>query len=162
MYIGEHCKVAAMLAAVLPEHHCKIVAELIFSTFDRDRDGFIDFSEFLLATHGTAVASPEDKLRWAFQLYDKVVTESYITHTHCLHTKFKQDGSKAIHLREMLEVFGTLYLTEGVSEQLAIDRAQRIFSCLDTNNDGEITEEEFVTGCLQVKLTPNVTFFNSS
>ena len=54
----------------------------------------------------------------------------------------------------MLEVFGTLYLTEGVSEQLAIDRAQRIFSCLDTNNDGEITEEEFVTGCLQVKLTP--------
>ena len=62
----------------------------------------------------------------------------------------------------MLEVFGTLYLTEGVSEQLAIDRAQRIFSCLDTNNDGEITEEEFVTGCLQVKLTPppNVTFFN--
>ena len=63
----------------------------------------------------------------------------------------------------MLEVFGTLYLTEGVSEQLAIDRAQRIFSCLDTNNDGEITEEEFVTGCLQVKLTPppNVTFFNS-
>ena len=62
----------------------------------------------------------------------------------------------------MLEVFGTLYLNEGVSEQLAIDRAQRIFSCLDTNNDGEITEEEFVTGCLQVKLTPlppNVTIF---
>ena len=55
----------------------------------------------------------------------------------------------------MLEVFGTLYLNEGVSEQLAIDRAQRIFSCLDTNNDGEITEEEFVTGCLQVKLTPS-------
>ena len=75
MYVKCHnnCnKVAAMLAAVLPEHHCNIVAELIFSTFDRDRDGFIDFSEFLLATHGTAVASPEDKLRWAFQLYDKV------------------------------------------------------------------------------------------
>ena len=62
----------------------------------------------------------------------------------------------------MLEVFGTLYLTEGVSEQLAIDRAQRIFSCLDTNNDGEITEEEFVTGCLQVKLSPSLNAMSHS
>ena len=89
-YIGEHSKVAAMLAAVLPEHHCNIVSELIFSTFDRDRDGFIDFSEFLLATHGTAVASPEDKLRWAFQLYDKV--------GHCptlhLHTVYIQTSNR--------------------------------------------------------------------
>ena len=73
-----------MLAAVLPEHHCNIVAELIFSTFDRDRDGFIDFSEFLLATHGTAVASPEDKLRWAFQLYDKVGRCPTFTSAHRL------------------------------------------------------------------------------
>ena len=50
---------------------------------------------------------------------------------------------------EMMEVFGTLYLNEGVSEQLAIDRAQRIFSFLDINNDGDISEEEFVRGCLQ-------------
>ena len=49
----------------------------------------------------------------------------------------------------MMEVFGTLYLNEGVSEQLAIDRAQRIFSFLDINNDGDISEEEFVRGCLQ-------------
>ena len=49
----------------------------------------------------------------------------------------------------MMEVFGTLYLNEGVSEQLAIDRAQRIFSCLDINNDGEISEGEFVRGCLE-------------
>ncbi len=50
---------------------------------------------------------------------------------------------------EMMEVFGTLYLNEGVSEQLAIERAQRIFSFLDINNDGDISEEEFVRGCLQ-------------
>ena len=49
----------------------------------------------------------------------------------------------------MMEVFGTLYLNEGVSEQLAIDRAQRIFSFLDINNDGDISEEEFVRGCLK-------------
>ena len=49
----------------------------------------------------------------------------------------------------MMEVFGTLYLNEGVTEELAIDRAQKIFSFLDVNNDGDISEEEFVRGCLQ-------------
>ena len=48
-----------------------------------------------------------------------------------------------------MEVFGTLYLNEGVTEELAIDRAQKIFSFLDVNNDGDISEEEFVRGCLQ-------------
>ena len=85
-----------MLAAVLPEHHCNIVAELIFSTFDRDRDGFIDFSEFLLATHGTAVASPEDKLRWAFQLYDKVGHCSPFTSAHRLKSSNRMDPKPSI------------------------------------------------------------------
>ena len=49
----------------------------------------------------------------------------------------------------MVEVFGTLYLNEGVDEQLAIDRANKIFSFLDINNDGDISEHEFVKGCLQ-------------
>lgn len=49
----------------------------------------------------------------------------------------------------MVEVFGTLYLNEGVDEQLAIDRANKIFSFLDINNDGDISEQEFVKGCLK-------------
>jgi hypothetical protein len=37
-------------------------------------------------------------------------------------------------------VFGTLYMNEGLDKQLAVDRAVKIFSSLDINGDGDITE----------------------
>ena len=136
--------VSDMLSSILPHDNVRVVTDLIFSTFDKDNNDFIDFNEFLIATHCTATSSPEDKLRWVFQLYDKVVFKFCILFMY----DFK-DGSKSIQLSEMMEVFGTLYLNEGVTEELAIDRAQKIFSFLDVNNDGDISEEEFVRGCLQ-------------
>ncbi len=39
-----------------------------------------------------------------------------------------------------VQVFGTLYLNEGLDKQLAVDRAVKIFSSLDINGDGDITE----------------------
>ena len=49
----------------------------------------------------------------------------------------------------MMEVFGTLYLNEGVDEELATERALKIFGFLDINNDGDVSQEEFIRGCLQ-------------
>jgi len=123
-------KVMEMLTFILPRDNGKIIADLIFSTFDSDKNGWIDFKEFIIATHCTATSSPEDKLHWVFQMYDK-------------------DGSNSIQLSEMMELFGTLYLNEGLEEELATERAEKIFSMLDVNNDGDITEDEFVRGCLQ-------------
>ena len=40
-------------------------------------------------------------------------------------------------------------MIEGIDESIAIERADHIFSTLDTNNDAEICEEEFISGCLQ-------------
>ena len=65
-------KVSEMLSSILPQDNVRVVTDLIFSTFDKDKNNFIDFNEFLIATHCTATSSPEDKLRWVFQLYDKV------------------------------------------------------------------------------------------
>ena len=65
-------KVVEMLSHILPIENGKIVADLIFSTFDQDRSGWIDFNEFIIATHCTANVSLEEKLQWVFQLYDKV------------------------------------------------------------------------------------------
>ena len=50
----------------------------------------------------------------------------------------------------MVLLFATLYQNEGVDRKMAVDRAEKIFSNLDVNNDGDITEVEFVRGCLKV------------
>ena len=65
-------KVVEMLSKILPVENGEIVADLIFSTFDQDRSGWIDFNEFIIATYCTANVSLEEKLQWVFQLYDKV------------------------------------------------------------------------------------------
>ena len=38
-----------------------------FRTFDRDKNNFIDFKEFLLAIDVTSGGSPKEKLQWAFR-----------------------------------------------------------------------------------------------
>lgn len=49
----------------------------------------------------------------------------------------------------MIEVFSTLYHNEGINEDLAIERAQKIFFALDFNHDGYISMDEFIKGCLE-------------
>ena len=65
---------------------------------------------------------------------------------------YDKDKSKTIQLGEMVELFGTLYLNEGLEKEAAVERAMAIFSTLDINNDGDVTEEEFVRGCLEVAI----------
>ena len=49
----------------------------------------------------------------------------------------------------MVTVLGTVYGLEGISQVEATERVEFIFSLLDTNGDEEISEEEFIRGCLE-------------
>ena len=49
----------------------------------------------------------------------------------------------------MVEIISSLYEMEGADQTGAQQRAEEIFSILDRDGDGELEEEEFVTGCLR-------------
>ena len=51
----------------LPSGNAGEFCDHVFRTFDMDKNGFIDFKEFLLAIDVTSSGSPEEKLNWAFR-----------------------------------------------------------------------------------------------
>ena len=112
------------------EQYC----EHVFRTFDTDQNGVIDFEEFLLAMYVTSSGTAEEKLTWAFRMYDV-------------------DGNGTIDPDEMLKVVRAIYgmrceeATEPTS--VADERARKIFRRMDENGDGQLTEEEFLRGCLE-------------
>merc|ERR1712062_479009 len=117
-----------------PKLNAKKFCEHIFRTFDSDKNGFIDFKEFLLAIDVTSSGSPEQKLNWAFRMYDV-------------------DENGMIDLNEMTRLVKSIFKVSQNkgkgSADTAEQRAADIFKKMDVNSDGVVTREEFVSACLE-------------
>merc|ERR1711955_180596 len=118
----------------------------VFRTFDSDKNGVIDFKEFLLSIDVNSSGSPEEKLNWAFSMYDV-------------------DGNGYIDINEMTKLVSSIYkMVDGTTtlqlDDTPLERAQEIFARMDVNSDGKVTKEEFTKTCMNDKalispLAPN-------
>merc|ERR1711990_265180 len=119
-----------------PTGNAKEFCDHVFRTFDRDKNNFIDFKEFLLAIDVTSGGSPKEKLQWAFRMYDV-------------------DGNGVIDLQEMVKIVASIYKMMGDEQVVALEeggpeeRASAIFKKMDSNADGKVEMEEFIRCCLE-------------
>lgn len=132
-----------------PSGNATAFCEHIFRTFDADQNGYIDFKEFLLAINITSNGSADQKLDWAFSMYDV-------------------NGNGSIDLQEMTQIVRSIYHLIGkdqisglVEEETPESRAATIFRIMDINADGRVTRNEFVQTCSKDQnllnlLSPNM------
>ncbi|RNA44289.1 neuronal calcium sensor 2-like [Brachionus plicatilis] len=109
----------------------------VFKTFDTDGSGEIDFVEFLIAISVTSQGDIKDKLRMAFNMYDI-------------------DKNGRIDKKEMEKIIEAIYDLLGEENRKGENspprRVLKIMAKLDKNNDGSLSPDEFINGCLNDEI----------
>lgn len=101
------------------------LAETLFKMFDSDGDGTIDSREFLVSMANLVATSKDQKVRFAFDVFDV-------------------DGSGSISRDELIKILKATHAHLASNESALLRKADAIMLQGDKDGDGEISYEEFV------------------
>ncbi|GMM36491.1 frequenin [Saccharomycopsis crataegensis] len=109
-------------------------ANYIFNVFDKDKNGSIDFKEFIIVLSITSRGSKNEKLEWSYKLYD-------------------QNRDDKIDYQEMLNVLVAIYKMVGPMVRLNNDeatpelRAKKIFGLVNKDVNDMLDMDDFKVIC---------------
>ncbi|XP_058797949.1 neuronal calcium sensor 1-like isoform X3 [Phymastichus coffea] len=118
-------------AKLFPLGDSRKYAEIVFNSFDEDKDGLVSFGDLLTGLASIVKGDADQKLSWIFRLYDL-------------------NGDGCITRHEMMTGVSAIY--EMVRSAQVIDCAverhvNRLFEKMDLNRDGVISRDEFLDTC---------------
>jgi Ca2+-binding EF-hand superfamily protein len=108
------------------------IAKYCFRAFDLDRNGFVDFGEFLISYVATTGGDPREKLTYAFNVYD-------------------EDNNKVLDESEIRLVMKAMFLLLSINSGNVDFEAcmKNIMNSLDVNRDKKISIGEFIEGIME-------------
>ncbi|CAK9303814.1 unnamed protein product [Gordionus sp. m RMFG-2023] len=141
-----------------PEGNPIQYAHYIFNTFDKNHSGCVAFEDFVKELSLICKGTMEEKLNWAFNLYD-----------------INGDGviSKEEMTKIVFSIYELLYNVIDAQEPKEIKRAHhdlevvvkthvdRIFKKMDINSDGFVSSEEFIKSCINEENIKNIAYLDT-
>ncbi|KAJ2894810.1 calcium-binding protein NCS-1 [Zalerion maritima] len=133
-------------------------ADYVFNVFDSDKSGTIDFKEFICALSVTSRGKMEDKLDWAFQLYDidgdgKISYDEMLKIVEAIYKMVLFLLSPFNTMSNCWQILTTFSLVQvGSMVKLPEDedtpekRVRKIFRMMDKDENGSLDMEEFKEG----------------
>ncbi|XP_018615137.1 Kv channel-interacting protein 4 isoform X4 [Scleropages formosus] len=117
-----------------PQGDASTYAHFLFNAFDTDHNGSVSFEDFVMGLSILLRGSVQEKLNWAFNLYD-INKDGYITK------------------EEMLDIMKAIYDMMGkctypiLKEEAPRQHVEIFFQKMDKNKDGVVTIDEFIDCC---------------
>merc|ERR1711953_1637921 len=121
-----------MMQKALPKKDATKMEKHVFRIYDTDGSGDIDFTEFMVVFHIMSDGTPEEVMSKIFRVFDL-------------------NGDGVITAAEMNKIVKDMYgLLKTENPDLEAEKllSKSAFTEMDKNNDGQITQEEFIKACL--------------